>query len=144
MKVCKACFAHVRDPKRLQGYLTHEAPLMAANALVGSRFDYCNSLFRGLAALDLRKLKCVQNSLARIVANTTKYSHITPARLALHWLAIKYRSIFKTAMLVYKFLYSDNSKYFEAFLIPRHSAYNTRQSHSSKSVSRAFWTLFCV
>ena len=41
-----------------------------------------------------------------------------------------YRSIFKTAMLVYKFLHSGNPKYFEPFLIPRHSAYNTRQSQS--------------
>ena len=28
-------------------------------------------------------------------ANTTKYSHITPVRKALHWLSIKYRSICK-------------------------------------------------
>ena len=129
-KVCKACFAHVRDLKQLRGHLTHEATLMAANALVGSRLDYCNSLFRGLSALDLRKLQCVQNSLARIVANTTKYSHITPVRKALHWLPFKYRSIFKTAMLVYKFLHSGNPKYFEPFLITRHSAYNTRRSQS--------------
>ena len=53
MKVCKACFAHVWDLKRLRGHLTYEAALMAANALVGSRLDYCNSLFRGLSALDL-------------------------------------------------------------------------------------------
>ena len=108
MKVCKACFAHVRDLKRLRGHLTHEATLMAVNALVGSRLDYCNSLFRGLSGLDLCKLQCVQNSLTRIVANTTKYSHITPVRKALHWLLIKYRSIFKTAVLVYKFLLSGN------------------------------------
>ena len=69
-------------------------------------------------------------TLARIVANTTKYSHITPVRKALHWLPIKYRSIFKTAVLVYKFLHSGNPKYFEPFLIPRHSAYNTRRSQS--------------
>ena len=31
----------------------------AANVLVGSHLDYCNSLFRGLSALDLRKLQCV-------------------------------------------------------------------------------------
>ena len=122
MKVCKACFAHVRDLKQLRGHLTHEAALMAANAFVGSRLDYCNSLFRGLSALDLRKLQCVQNSLARIVTNTTKYSHITPVRKALHWLPIKYRSIFKTAVLVYKFLHSGNPKYFDPFLIPRHSS----------------------
>ena len=33
-------------------------------------------------------------------------------------------------MLVYKFLYSGNPKYFEPFLIPRHSAYNTHRSQS--------------
>ena len=130
MKVCKSCSAGVHDLKRLRGHLTHEAALMAANAQVGSRLDYCNSLFRGLSAMDLRKLQCVQNSLARIVANTTKYSHITPVRKALHWLPIKYHSIFKTAVLVHKFLHSGNPKYFEPFLIPRHSAYNTRQSQS--------------
>ena len=59
MKVCKACFAHVRDLKRFQGHLTHEAVLMTANALVRSRLDYCNSLFRGFSALDLCKLQCV-------------------------------------------------------------------------------------
>ena len=106
MKVCNACFAHVWDLKRLRGHLTHEAALMAANALDGSCLDYCNSLFRGLSALDMHKLQCVQKSLARIVANTIKYSHITPVRKALHWLPIKYCSIFKTAMLVYKFLHS--------------------------------------
>ena len=110
--------------------MTHEAALMAANALVGSRLDYCNYLFRGLSALDLRKLQCLQNSLARIVANTTKYSHITPVRKALHWLPIKYHSIFKTVVLVYKFLHSGNLKCFESFLIPRHSAYNTCRSQS--------------
>ena len=80
MKVCKDCFARVRDPKRLRGHLTHEAALVAANALVGSCLDYCNSLLRGFSALDLHKLQCVLNSLDRIVANTTKYSHIIPVK----------------------------------------------------------------
>ena len=110
--------------------MTHEAALIAANALVGSRLDYCNSLFRGLSALDLCKLQCSQNSLARTVVNTTKYSHITPVRKALHWLLIKYLPIFKTAGLVYKLIHSGNPKYFKPFLIPRHTAYNTRQSQS--------------
>ena len=64
------------------------------------------------------------------MANTTKYSHITPVRKALHWLPIKYRSIFKTAVLVYEFLDIGNPKYFEPFLIPRHSEYNTHRSQS--------------
>ena len=103
---------------------------MAANALVGSRLDYCNSLFRSLSALDLRKLQCVQNSLARIVTNTTKYSHITPVRKILHWLPIEQRSIFKTALLVYKFLNCGQPRYFAPFLKPRQSVYNTRKSQA--------------
>ena len=54
--ICKACFVHIRDLRRLRGYLTCEAALLAANALVGSWLDYCNSLFRSLSALDLRRL----------------------------------------------------------------------------------------
>ena len=69
------------------------------------------TLFRGLSALDLRKLQCVQNSLARIVTNKTKYSHITPVRKVLHWLPIKYQSIFK-------FLRSGNPKYLNPFSYP--------------------------
>ena len=59
MKVCKACFVHVRDFKRLRGHLTQEAALIAANALVEGHVDYCNALFRGLSVLDLHKLQCV-------------------------------------------------------------------------------------
>ena len=105
--ICKSCFAQIRDLKHLRGYLTHHAALMAANALVGSRLDYCNSLFRSFSVLDLCKL---QNSLARIVTNTTKYSHITPVGKTLHWLPIEHRSILKTALLVYKFLHSGYPK----------------------------------
>ena len=104
--------------------MTHHTALMAANALVRSRLDYCDSLFRSLSACDLRKLQCVQNSLTRIVTNTTKYSHITPVWKTLHWLPIEHHSIFKTALLVYKFLYRGYPNYFSPFLKPRHSIYN--------------------
>ena len=128
--ICKSCFAQIRDLRRLRGYLTHHAALMAANALVGSQLDYCNSLFRSLSSLDLRKLQCIQNSLARIVTNTTKYSHITPVRKILHWLPIEQRSIFKTALLVYKLLNCGQPRYFAPFLKPIQSVYNTRKSQA--------------
>ena len=128
--ICKACFVHIRDLRRLRGYLIREAALLAANALVGSRLDYCNYLFRSFSALDLRRIQCVQNSLARIVANTTKYSHITPVRKSLHWLPIMHRSIFKVALLVYKFPHNGHPKYFEPFLKPGHSMYRKCRSQS--------------
>ena len=110
---------------------------MAAIALVGYPLDYCNSLFRGLSAKDQQKLQCDQNSLDRIVANTIKYSHITPVTKALNLLAIKYCSIIKTAGLVYKLLHRGNPKYFEPILIPRHSAYSTHLSQSDACFLRS-------
>ena len=92
--------------------------------------DYCNSLFRSLSALDFCKLQCVQNSLARIVTNTIKYLHVTPVRKILYWLPIEHRSIFKTALLVYKFPHSGYPKHFAPFLKPRQSVFNTRKSQA--------------
>ena len=56
-------FRHVRQ------FLTHEASVLVANALVCSWLDYCNSLFRSLSKFNLRKLQCIQTSAARIVSN---------------------------------------------------------------------------
>ena len=102
--ICKACFVPIRDLKQLRGYLTHEATLLTRNAMVGSRLDNCNSLFRSPSALNLHRPQCVQNSLARIGANTTKYSYITSVRKSLHWLPIMHR--LQDALLVYNFLHS--------------------------------------
>ena len=78
--VCKLCFIQMRDLRQIRQYLTRDTALMAANALVGSRLDYCNSLFRGLSVANLRKLQCIQNSLARTVCRATCLSHTTPLR----------------------------------------------------------------
>ena len=59
---------------------------------------------------------------------SARYSHATPIRKALHWLPIKQHCIFKTALLVYKFLHTGCPSYFSPFLKTRRSSYNTRAS----------------
>ena len=46
------------------------------------------------------------------------------------WLPIRHRCIFKTALLVYKYLHTNCPKYFSPFLKVRKCAYNTRLSQS--------------
>ena len=46
----------------------------------------------------------IQNSLARVITNTSKYQHITPTLKKLHWLPIKQRIDYKTCLLTYKTL----------------------------------------
>ena len=102
-RTCKACFLQMRDLRRIRKYLTPEVALLAANALVSSRLDYCNSLFRGLSGFNQHKLQSIHNTLARIVTNHRKYAHVTPILQKLHWLPVKYRCIFKTATLCINF-----------------------------------------
>ena len=106
-------------------YLNPEVAVLAANALVSSRLDYCKSLFRGLSGLN-------QHKLQSIVTNHRTYAHVTPILQKLHWLPVKYRCIFKTATLVYKFLHSGSPSYFEMFLSFSSCHYSTRHSHPDR------------
>ena len=81
---CKACFLQMLDLRRIRQYLTPEVAALAANALVSSRLDYCNSLFRGLSCFN-HKFQSIQNTLAHIVTNHRKYAHVTPILKQLHW-----------------------------------------------------------
>ena len=109
--VCKSCFAQLRDFRHVRRFLNHDTCVLVANALVSSRLDYCNSLFRSLSKFNLCKLQGIQNSAARIVSNTSRYTTITPVLKNLHCLPVKHRSVFKTATLVYKFLHTGFPKY---------------------------------
>ena len=104
--VCKSCFDKLRDFRHVRRFLTHDISVLVANALVSSHLDYCNSLFRSLSKFSLRKLQCIQNSAARIVSNTSRYTSITPVLKKLRWLPVEQRTAFKTATLVYKYLHT--------------------------------------
>ena len=130
--ICKTCFIQIRDLRRVRKHLTDEAAILAANALVSSRLDYCNSLFRSLSSLNMCKLQCIQNTLARIVTNCNKYTRASPILKRLHWLPVESRCIFKTATLVYKFLHSGHPSYFGPLLPTRCGRYSTRYNHPDK------------
>ena len=120
--VCKSCFVKLRDFRHVRQFLTHDVSVLVANALVSSRLDYCNSLVRSLSKFNLRKLQCIQNSAARIVSNTSRYTSITPVLKKLHWLPVEQCTVFKTATLVYKYLHTGFPRYFAPYL----SSYNSQ------------------
>ena len=128
--VCKSCFVKLRDFRHVRRFLTHDVSVLVANALVSSRLDYCNSLFRSLSKFNLHKLQCIQNSAARIVSNTCRYTSITPVLKKLHWLPVEQRIVFKTVTLVYKYLHTGFPRYFSPHLSSYSSSYSTRRSQS--------------
>ena len=127
--ICKGCFVQLRDFRQIRQFVSDECAILIANALVSSRLDYCNPLFRSLSTANKLKLQDVQNTLARIVTRHTKFSS-TPLLKKLHWLPIRYRSIFKTATIVYKFLHTRNQSYLSKSISLRICPYVTRRGKS--------------
>ena len=74
----KSCHFHIRDIRRIRHLLPLSAATALANSLVSSKLDYCNSLYNGISQANLNKIQRIQNTLARVVTNTSKFEHITP------------------------------------------------------------------
>ena len=101
-----------------------------ANSLVSSKLDYSNSLYSGFSQTNLNKLQRIQNSLTRVITNTSKYQHITPTLEKLYWLPIKQRIDYKTCLLTYKTLTNQQPTYlYNSLSFPSHSV-STRSSDS--------------
>ncbi|TWW59184.1 hypothetical protein D4764_06G0007140 [Takifugu flavidus] len=66
----------------------------------------------------LRSLQVIQNAAARVLTGIDKRDHITPVMALLHWLAVKFRIIFKTLLLTYKVLRGLAPSYLEELVIP--------------------------
>ena len=92
----------LRQLRAIRSSLTTDAAKMLAQAFVGGRLDYCNSLLYGVSEDLLRRLQSVQNAAARFITGARKYDHISPVLRDLHWLPLRQRIIFKIATLMHQ------------------------------------------
>ena len=110
-KTCKAAHFHIHNIRHIRKFLTKEATQTLVHALVISRVDYCNSLLYGLPAVHVAKLQRLQNSAVRLISHTFRFHHITSVLKSLHWLPVKYRILFKVAILTFKILHGPSPDY---------------------------------
>ena len=110
-QVCKAAFYHIHNIRRVSKYLSQECLKTLIHAFVTSRLDYCNSLLYRLPKYQISKLQRVQNTAARLITNSRKYDHITPALYSLHWLPVFYRIHFKILIITFKAIYNIAPSY---------------------------------
>ena len=94
------------------------------------KLDYCNSLHSGISQTNLDKLQHIQNSLARVITNTSKCQHTTPTLKKLHWLPIKQRIDYKICLLTYKTLTNQQTTYLYNSLSFLSYSVSTRSSDS--------------
>ena len=115
-KICRACYYHLRDLRRIRKFLSDETTILLANAMVSSRLDYCNSLLYGVSKTNIAKLQRVQNALCHIIFRLDKMSHVTPFLEKLHWHPIQHRILFKYNLLVFKAINLSQPPYLSALI----------------------------
>ena len=122
-QICKSCFYHIRDLRRIRRHISIYTAKTISTALISSRLDYCNSLLNYIAKRDLAKFKQVQNCLACVVLRAPRFSPSLPLLRQLHWLPVSYRINFKLSTLTYCALSTQQPPYLASLLhlsnIPR-------------------------
>ena len=77
----------------------------------------------------LGKLQIIQNSAARLITGTKKYSPITPV-YELHWFPVKSWISFKILLLTLQCLHNMSPSYLQELLKKYTPARNLRSSHT--------------
>ena len=108
---CRSAYAQPRNIGRIRRCRTNDATKSLVNGMVSSRLDYCNALLHGLPTSLPNKLQRVQNTAARIITRTSKYSHITPILMELHWLPIQSRVHHQILLNTFKALHEEAPMY---------------------------------
>ena len=109
--ICRSVNIHIRKINSIRRYLSNTAVRTLVQSIVISRLDYCNSICIGLPMNRLRRLQLVQNSAARVISQTKRYTSITPILNELHWLPINKWCQFKILLLTFKSLNGCASEY---------------------------------
>uniref|UniRef100_A0A669BKN7 Reverse transcriptase domain-containing protein n=1 Tax=Oreochromis niloticus TaxID=8128 RepID=A0A669BKN7_ORENI len=111
----RSCFYHLRNMSHI---VSHTELEIVIHAFISSRLDYCNSLFTCLNKNSLKRLQIVQNAAARLLTKRSKYSHVTPLLIQLHWLPVEFRVHFKILVLTFKALQGQAPAYIIELLQP--------------------------
>ena len=98
-------FFHLRNIFKIRKFLSYYACKILIHAFITSRIDYCNSLLYGQPKCILQRLHSVVNSAARLIHLSSRYEHVNPLLIQLHWLPIEQRITFKIAVITLKVLH---------------------------------------
>ena len=128
-KICQSGYYHLSNVRKIRRYLTDNSTKLLVQAVIMARVDYCNSLLYGTPAVHLAKLQHLQNSAARLISHTPRHHHITPVLYTLHWLPVRFRIEYQTAVITFKTIHGMAPKYLHDLIdIRQNRHYNLRSS----------------
>ena len=111
-------------------YIPHHAVIRPESKSTPVRIVFNSSSVyqgHGLKYL-LKRLQCIQNSAARLVVQVSKFNHVTPVLIKLHWLPVCFRIMFKILLMVYKCLHDMAPPYLANVIKPRKTSRSLRST----------------
>jgi hypothetical protein len=118
------------------------------NALVMRKLYYCSTVWSNTSATSIKKLKAVQNFSCRILTNTGRYDHVTPALWAIRCLPVEEHLKYRETLMTYKCINGLAPPYLSKLFIKRNEIHdlNTRNNkalhilqHKTVSGQRTFY-----
>ena len=132
--MCRLCFFQPRHLRAIRSSLTTDAAKTLAQAFVGGRLDYCNSLLYGVSEELLRRLQISRmrrHSLLPVLGNMITFHQCCAIFTA--WLPVRLRIIFKIATLMYRCLNGPAPSYLAAGCVAISAIPGRRQLRSATS-----------
>jgi len=117
-KLSRSCFFHLRQLRLIRQSLTPDAMNTLVQSFITNRLDSCNSVLVGVNSQLLQRMQVIQNAAARFITGARRFEHMTPVLRDLHWLPVRQRIKFKTAVLVYKCLHGMAPPYLTSYCTP--------------------------
>ena len=115
--IVSVCSFHFRHINKMSRYLPMATKECVVNAIITSRFAYCNSLLYGTRN-NIARLQRIHNSAARLILCRPRRDSAMPLLCILHWLPVPQRIKFKLLVFTYKAVHGDASKYQSDLVCP--------------------------
>ncbi|KAF7650001.1 hypothetical protein LDENG_00132340 [Lucifuga dentata] len=92
-----SCFYHLRNIAKLSSIISWSKLeiIICHHSFLSFRLDCSNSVFTCCRKTSLDHLQAVQNAAPKLLTKSSKWSHVTPLLISLHWLPVKFRVQFK-------------------------------------------------
>jgi len=139
---CKSASFMLHRLGKIRQFLDRDTAQKLVQALVLCHLDYCNSLLYNMPESQLGKLQLIQNSAARLITGTKKYSQITPVLQQLHWLPVQSRILYKILLFTYQCLHNMAPSYLQELLVKYRPARNLRSSQRNLLECPVFCTRY--
>ncbi len=132
VKTVSSCMSALGQINRVKHVFKKELLVMIINGLVFSKLYYCSSVWSNTTDSNIKKFQRVQNFAARIVTNTRKYDHITPALKSLKWTPVKTNLYFRDAVMAFKCMMGMVPEYLSNKFSTRGSVSGRKTRNSEK------------